>query len=36
VIILTMQLIREMGLKSITPLREFTFGTRVINELLIA
>jgi hypothetical protein len=36
VIILTMQLIREMGLKSLTPMGEFTFGTIVMKELLIA
>jgi hypothetical protein len=33
--ILTTQLIREMGLKSFSVLEELALGTSVINELLI-
>jgi hypothetical protein len=34
--ILTIQFNREIGVKSLTPEREFTFGTKVMKELLIA
>jgi hypothetical protein len=34
--ILTMQFNREIGLKSLTPEGEFTFGIKVMRELLIA
>jgi hypothetical protein len=33
--ILTIQFNREIGMKSLTPEGEFTFGIRVMRELLI-